>query len=64
MFGNDFRNPGLKRYVDRFFEHELQVGIIGDVDERDDVDDHVAAAREIRPATPRPSSSSSRSSGR
>jgi hypothetical protein len=47
MLDNDFRNPDLDRFVDRFFEYEPQVGVIGDVDEIADVDAHVAAAREI-----------------
>ncbi|WP_321166944.1 DUF6610 family protein, partial [Halorubrum lacusprofundi] len=42
MLDNDFRNPDLERFVDRFFEHEPQVGVIGDVYERDDINDHVA----------------------
>jgi len=42
----------LDRFVDRFFEHEPWVGVIGDVYERDDVDDHVAAAREIQASYP------------
>jgi len=61
MLDNDFRNPDLDRFVDRFFEHEPQVGVIGDVYERDDVDDHVAAARGSSELVPRPRSSSSRS---
>ena len=52
MLDNDFRNPNLDRFVDRFFEHEPQVGVIGDVDEIDDVDAHVAAAREIQASYP------------
>jgi len=56
--------PDLERFVDRFFEYEPEVGVIGDVDEIDDVDAHVAAAREIKRAIPRPSSSSFRSRGR
>jgi len=52
MLDNDFRNPNLDRFVDRFFEHEPWVGVIGDVYERDDVDDHVAAAREIQASYP------------
>ena len=52
MLDNDFRNPDLDRFVDQFFEHEPQVGVIGDVYERDDVDAHVAAAREIRASYP------------
>ena len=48
MLDNDFWNPNLDRFVDRFFEHEPQVGVIGDVDDTDDVDAHVAAAREIQ----------------
>ena len=52
MLDNDFRNPGLDQFVDRFFEHEPQVGVIGDVYERDDVDAHVAATREIQASYP------------
>jgi hypothetical protein len=52
MLDNDFRNPDLDRFVDRFFEHEPQVGVIGDIYERGDVDDHVAAAREIQASYP------------
>jgi len=52
MLDNDFRNPDLERFVDRFFEHEPQVGVIGDVYERDDINDHVAAAREIQASYP------------
>ena len=52
MLDNDFRNPNLDRFVDRFFEHEPRVGVIGDVYECDGVDDHVAAAREIQASYP------------
>jgi len=52
MLDNDFRNPDLDRFVDRFFEHEPRVGVIGDVYECDGVDDHVAAAREIQASYP------------
>jgi len=52
MLDNDFRNPDLERFVDRFFEYEPEVGVIGDVDEIDDVDAHVAAAREIQASYP------------
>jgi hypothetical protein len=52
MLDNDFRNPDLERFVNRFFEHEPEVGVIGDVDDTDDVDAHVAAAREIQASYP------------
>ncbi|AWB28407.1 DUF6610 family protein [Halococcoides cellulosivorans] len=52
MLDNDFRNPDLDRFVDRFFEYEPQVGVVGDVYEPGDVDDHVAAVREIRSSYP------------
>jgi hypothetical protein len=52
MLDNDFRNPDLDRFVERFFKHEPQVGVIGDVDEPAEVDDHVAAAREIQGSYP------------
>ena len=50
---NDFRDPDLERFVDRFFEYEPEVGVIGDVDEIDDIDAHVAAAREIQASYPK-----------
>ncbi|MXR43142.1 hypothetical protein GRX01_17585 [Halobaculum sp. WSA2] len=52
MLDNDFRNPDLERFVDRFFEYEPQVGVIGDVYDHAAVDDHVAAAREIQGSFP------------
>lgn len=52
MLDNDFRNPDLNRYVDRFLEHEPRVGVIGDAYEPDDVEDYVAAAREIQASYP------------
>ncbi|MFC7175145.1 DUF6610 family protein [Haloplanus litoreus] len=52
MLDNDFRNPDLERFVDRFFEYEPEVGVIGDIDEIDDIDAHVAAAREIQASYP------------
>ena len=52
MLDNDFRNPDIDRFADRFFEHELQVGVIGDVDDTDDIDAHVAAARETQASYP------------
>jgi hypothetical protein len=52
MLDNDFRNPDLDRFVERFFKHEPQVGVIGDVHELDDVDAHVAAAREMQASYP------------
>jgi hypothetical protein len=52
MLDNDFRNPDLDRYVARFFEHEPQIGVIGDAYEVNDVDEYVAAAREIQASYP------------
>ena len=52
MLDNDFRNPDLDRYVERFFEHEPQVGVIGDTYEVEEVDRYVAAAREIQGSYP------------
>jgi len=52
VLDDDFRNPDLDRFVNQSFEHEPQVGVIGDVYERDDVDAHVAAAREIQASYP------------
>ena len=58
MLDNDFRNPDLNRYIERFFEYEPEVGVIGDAYEDTDVEDYVAAAREIQAVTPSQNSSS------
>ncbi|WP_115864206.1 DUF6610 family protein [Halorussus litoreus] len=52
MLDNDFRNPDLDRYVERFFEYEPEVGVIGDAYDVDKVDEYVAAAREIQGSYP------------
>ena len=52
MLDNDFRNPDLERYVARFFKYEPRVGVIGDAYDVDEVDDYVAAAREIQGSYP------------
>jgi len=63
MLDNDFRNPDLGG-SSTASSVRTRGGVIGDVDEIDDVDAHVAAAREIKRAIRRPSSSSFRSRGR
>ncbi|WP_440992361.1 DUF6610 family protein [Haloarchaeobius baliensis] len=52
MLDNDFRNPDLERYIERFFECEPRVGVIGDAYDVDDVNEYVAAAREIQSSYP------------
>ncbi|PGF14543.1 hypothetical protein CP556_20790 [Natrinema sp. CBA1119] len=52
MLDNDFRNPDLNRYVERFFEYKPQVVVIGDAYDVDEVDEYVAAAREIQGSYP------------
>ena len=52
MLDNDFRNPDLERYVARFFKYEPRVGVIGDAYDIDEVEDYVAAAREIQGSYP------------
>jgi len=52
MLDNNFRNPDLDRYIERFFEHEPQVGVIGDAYDINEVDEYVAAAREIQGSYP------------
>lgn len=52
MLDNNFRNPDLDRYVERFFEYEPHVGVIGDAYDADEVDDYVVAAREIQGSYP------------
>ncbi|WP_135827116.1 DUF6610 family protein [Halorussus ruber] len=52
MLDNDFRNPDLDRYVERFFEYEPQVGVIGDAYDVNEVGEYVTAAREIQGSYP------------
>lgn len=52
MLDNDFRNPDLERFVDRFFKYEPQVGVVGDAYDQYDVTEFVTAAREIRGSFP------------
>jgi hypothetical protein len=52
MLDNDFRNPDLERYVERFFEYEPQVGVIGDAYGVEETDRYIAAAREIQGSYP------------
>ena len=52
MLDNDFRNPDLTRYVERFFRYEPQVGVIGDAYSVDEVEEYVAAARDIQASYP------------
>jgi len=52
MLDNDFRNPDLNRYVERFFRYEPQVGVIGDAYSVNEVEEYVAAARGIQASYP------------
>jgi len=42
MLNNDFWNPDLERFVDRFFEHELRVVVISNIGDLAVVNAHVA----------------------
>ena len=48
MLDNDFRNPDLERYVERFREHEPRVGVIGDAYTAGEAREYVEAARKLQ----------------
>ena len=52
MLDNDFRNPDLDRYIDRVFEHEPEVGIIGDAYDAAEVRSYVRTIRESEGSFP------------
>ena len=52
MLDNDFRNPDLNRYVDRVFEHEPCVGIVGDAYNAAEARRYVDAIRELEGSFP------------
>ena len=41
MLDNDFRNPDLERYVERFHDVEPRVGVIGDADTVEEAREYV-----------------------
>lgn len=53
MLDNDFRNPDLERYVERFFEYKPRVGVIGDASTIAEAERYVRAAREIQASFPK-----------
>ena len=52
MLNNDFRNPNLSRYVERIFEHEPHVGIVGDAYDVAEAQRYVDAIRELEGSFP------------
>ena len=52
MLDNDFRNPDLERYVERFRKAEPRVGVIGDAYTAGEAREHVEAARELQASYP------------
>ena len=48
MLDSDFRDPDLDRYVKRVFEHESQVGIVGDAYDATEARPYVEAIRELK----------------
>ncbi len=45
VLDNDFWNPDLDRYVDRVFEHEPEVGIVGDAYDAAEAQSYVRTIR-------------------
>lgn len=52
MLDNDFRNPDLERYVERFREVEPRVGVIGDAYTATEASEYVQAARNLQASYP------------
>ncbi|GAD52475.1 hypothetical protein MBEHAL_1235 [Halarchaeum acidiphilum MH1-52-1] len=52
ILDNDFHNPDLKQYLERFFEYEPRVGIVGDAYDEAGVARYVDAVREIKASYP------------
>ena len=52
MLDNDFRSPNLDRYVNRVFEHEPRVGIVGDAYDAVEARRYVDAIRELEGSFP------------
>jgi len=52
MLDNDFRNPDLDRYIDRFERYEPSVGVLGDAYNPAEAREYNRAARELRSKFP------------
>lgn len=52
MLDNDFRNPDLERYIERFREYEPRVGVLGDAYSMDEAHEYVRAARALQASYP------------
>ncbi len=52
MLDNDFRNPDLERYIERFREYEPRVGVLGDAYSIDEAREYVRAARDLQASYP------------
>jgi len=48
ILDNDFRNPDLDRYIERFEQYEPSVGMLGDAYDRQEVRRYNQAARELK----------------
>jgi hypothetical protein len=44
---NDYRDADLDRFIQRVFEYEPEIAVLGDIYNADDLDDHLLAAAEI-----------------
>ncbi|MFC4987090.1 DUF6610 family protein [Saliphagus infecundisoli] len=52
MLDNDFRNPDLERYIERFRECEPTVGVIGDAYSPEEANEYVQAVRTLQEEYP------------
>lgn len=52
MLDNDFRNPDLERYVERFHDVEPRVGVIGDADTVEEAREYVRTAHDLQARYP------------
>ncbi|WP_458190727.1 DUF6610 family protein [Haladaptatus sp. NG-WS-4] len=52
MLDNDFRNPDLDRYIDRVFEYEPEVGVIGGAYDAAEARSYVRTIRELEASFP------------
>jgi hypothetical protein len=49
---NDFEDPSLDRFIDRVFEYQPEIAVVGDVYTTADLDDHLSAVEEIKASFP------------
>ena len=52
MLDNDFRNPDLDRYIDRVFEYEPEIAVIGDAYDAAEARTYVRTIRDLEASVP------------